>query len=140
MTTNSDITVFNKRYCKAERTEKFYSTKIKGVSFYSRKGTSFSGKNLSEDDGYVVRIPADADMSGKTYVDEMTYANLDDSSFSKYWTLQPGAIIVRGLVDMKTASEIDLRKSFSEIVTVKNYTDNRDRCSEALKHWRVGGE
>lgn len=140
MITNSDITVFNRRYCKEDRTEKLYGTKIRGVSFYSRKGTTFSNKDLSGDDSYIIRIPADADTSGKAYLDEMAYANLDDKSFSGYWTLQPGAIIVRGLVDIETASEIDLKKSFPEVVTVRNYTDNRDRCSDAMKHWRVGGE
>ena len=40
MTTNADITIFNKRYVREERTEKFVATQIRGVSFYSRKGTS----------------------------------------------------------------------------------------------------
>ena len=33
MIVNSDITVFNKRYDRAERTERFYGTQIRGVSF-----------------------------------------------------------------------------------------------------------
>ena len=37
MIVNSDITVFNKRYDRTERTERFYGTQIRGVSFYSGK-------------------------------------------------------------------------------------------------------
>ena len=44
MIVNSDITVFNKRYDRTERTERFYGTQIRGVSFYSRKGTSSGSK------------------------------------------------------------------------------------------------
>ena len=58
MIVNSDITVFNKRYDRAERTERFYGTQIRGVSFYSRKGTSSGSKELSKSDAYTIRIPA----------------------------------------------------------------------------------
>ena len=95
MIVNSDITVFNKRYDRAERTERFYGTQIRGVSFYSRKGTSSGSKELSKSDAYTIRIPADADTSGKKYADQKAYSELDDTVFSGYWTLQPGAIIVQ---------------------------------------------
>lgn len=63
MIVNSDITVFNKRYDRTERTERFYGTQIRGVSFYSRKGTSSGSKELSKSDAYTIRIPGDADTS-----------------------------------------------------------------------------
>ena len=140
MIVNSDITVFNKRYDRAERTERFYGTQIRGVSFYSRKGTSSGSKELSKSDAYTIRIPADADTSGKKYADQKAYSELDDTVFSGYWTLQPGAIIVQGLVDLETATETELRQSYPEVIFVRNLTDNRSRGSSSMKHWRVGGE
>lgn len=140
MMVNSDITVFNKRYDRTERTERFHGTKIRGVSFYSRKGTSSGNKELSKSDSYTIRIPADADTSGKEYVDQKAYSELGDDIFSGYWTLQPGAIIIQGLVDLETATETELRKLYPEVVFVRNFTDNRSRGSANMNHWRVGGE
>ena len=132
MIVNSDITVFNKRYDRAERTERFYGTQI--------RGTSSGSKELSKSDAYTIRIPADADTSGKKYADQKAYSELDDTVFSGYWTLQPGAIIVQGLVDLETATETELRQSYPEVIFVRNFTDNRSRGSSSMKHWRVGGE
>lgn len=140
MTKNSDITLFNKWYDKSERTERFFSTKITGVSLCSRKGTASGDKGLTEGDSYTIRIPADADSSGKTYVDPMMYVSLNEEEVAGYWTLQPGAIIVRGLSDLKEATETELQKAYPDVIFVKNYTDNRDRCSEFMRHWRVGGQ
>lgn len=83
---------------------------------------------------------ADADTSGKKYADQKAYSELDDKVFSGYWTLQPGAIIVQGLVDLETATETELRQSYPEVIFVRNFTDNRSRGSSSMRHWRVGGE
>ena len=57
MTTNADITIFNKRYVREERTEKFVATQIRGVSFYSRKGTSSGNQDRNVKDTYTIRVP-----------------------------------------------------------------------------------
>lgn len=140
MITNSDITVFNKRYDKAERTEWLYGTKIQGVSFYSRKAVSSADNQLSQNDSYTIRIPANADTDGKQYIEQQAYSSLNDEEFKQFWTLQPGTIIVAGLVDLETTTEVELQKAYPEVIVVKNYTDNRSRGSESMWHWRVGGE
>ena len=140
MTTNGDITIFNKRYDKTQRTERFFGTKISGVSLYFKKGVSSGDKQMSQSDRYTIRIPADADADGKQYVEQIAYASLPEEDFNKFWTIQPGALIVAGLVDQETATETELKQLFSDVINVTNFTDNRSRGSESMWHWRIGGE
>ena len=140
MTTNADITIFNKRYDRTERTERFYGTKIKGVSLYFKKGVSSGDGGMSQDDKYIIRIPIDADTGGKQYVGQQEYKELSEKEFNLFWTLQPGAIIVTGLVEQNTATETELMQNFQEVIVVTNFTDNRGRGSESMWHWRVGGK
>lgn len=140
MIVNADITIFNKRYVRADRTEKFVGTVIKGVSWYSRTDTAAGSEETSDRDSYAIRIPVSADMGGKEYADPKIYADMDDETASGYWTLQPGAIIVRGISDAAEATETELKRAFREVVFITNFTDNRDRCSPAMRHWRIGGE
>lgn len=140
MITNADITIFNKRYVREERTEKFVATQIKGVSFYSRKGTSSGNQDRNAKDTYTIRIPDTADTSGKAYAEQMEYSGMDDEKFPGYWTVQRGDIIVRGLSELEEATETELKQSYSDVITVTNFTDNRSRCSDCMMHWRIGGE
>lgn len=140
MIVNADITIFNKRYIREERTEKFVPTRIYGVSLYSKKGISSGDNELKESDTYTIRIPADADTEEKEYADQLSYKAMDDAIYPGYWTLQIGAIIVRGISDLETATETELREKYPDVILVTNFTDNRDRCSDFMKHWRIGGE
>lgn len=140
MITNADITIFNKRYVREERTEKFVGTQIKGVSFYSRKGRTSGDQERDVKDTYTIRIPDTADTSGKAYAEQMEYSGMDDETYSGYWTIQRGDIIVCGLSDLEAAMETELKQRYPDVVTVTNFTDNRSRCSDYMKHWRIGGE
>lgn len=140
MTTNTDITIFNKRYIPDERTEKLVSTHIYGVSLYAKKGASSGSGELKQGDSYVIRIPADAYAEGKEYAGQKEYEAMDDDVYVNYWTLDPGTIIVRGIIDLDSASETELKEKYQDVIFVTNFTDNRDFCSDFMKHWRVGGE
>lgn len=139
MTTNADITIFNQRYIKTERTEKFVPTVIRGVYLYFQKAVS-GGSDRKRSDSYTIRIPADADTDGKAYVGQKEYAAMDDETCAGYWTLQPGTLIVRGVVDLESATETELMKAFQDVITVANFLDNRSCGSKAVRHWRIGGE
>lgn len=139
MITNADITIFNKRYIREERREIFVATQIRGVSFFSRKGVSPGNQATDVNDTYTVRIPDTADMSGKSYVEQMEYSGMDDETYQNYWTIQPGAMIIRGLSSPETATETELKKRYPDVIYVTNFTDNRSRCSVGMRHWRIGG-
>lgn len=140
MITNADITIFNKRYVREERTEKFVATQIKGVSFHFRKGTSSGNQDRNARDTYTIRIPDTADTSGKAYAEQMEYSGMDDDTFPGYWTIQRGDIIIRGLSGCDTVTETELKQNYPDVITVDNFSDNRSRCSECMRHWRIGGE
>ena len=65
---------------------------------------------------------------------------MDDETYPGYWTIQRGDIIVCGLSDLEVATETELKQSYPDVVTVTNFTGNRSRCSDYMKHWRIGGE
>ena len=84
---------------------------------------------------------------------------MDDKEAKKHWTLQKGCYIIAGTVffgdDWKlddfdfssgviTAARIrdflDLLSYNHDIVNVTEYADNTTRGSDAVKHWRVGGQ
>lgn len=140
MIVNADITIFNKRYVREERTEKLVASRIHGVSLHLKKDTSSGDKELTKSDPCTIRIPIDADMEGKEYADQRSYEVMDDETYPGYWTLQSGAFIVNGLSDLETATETELREKYLDVIQIRNFTDNRDRCSDAMKHWRIGGE
>ena len=138
MIVNADITIFNKRYDATERTERFFPTPIKECSFVRRHGVISPNIELSLDETYAIRIPIDADFGGATYVDAMTYKGLADAA--GYWTIQTGDYVAKGTYSGGPMSETDIQKSFGEVAVVMNFTDNTDRPSDDMKHWRIGGK
>lgn len=140
MISNADITIFNKRLDTEQRTDMYYPTRIKGVSYYKRRGVSAGNQSMSTNNTHTIRIPIDADTEKKKYTDETTYKSLSADEFVKYWTIQPGAIIVKALVESDDpVREIELEEKYGEIIRVVDFTENTDRCSEQSKHWRIGG-
>ena len=138
MIVNADITIFNKRYDDTERTERFFPTPIKDCSFVRRHGVSDQSIELFLAESYMIRIPIDADFGGAQYVDAMTYKELADAT--GYWTIQAGDYVAKGTYSGNAMSETEIKQSFNEVAHVMNFTDNRDRCSEDMKHWRIGGK
>lgn len=71
-------------------------TKITGVSWYSTAAATVTTSGLLAADQYTVRIPVDADFSGKGYVNPIAYKTADPA---KSFTIQRGDVIVRGTID-----------------------------------------
>ena len=110
------------------------------MSFFKKKGAISGGQELNKSDAVTVRIPIDADMGGKTYIDAQAYEALSDDEIGRYWTLQVGALIVKGLVHGDDpVSEVELEQEGYDVIRIMNFTDNTDRATAVMKHWRVGG-
>ena len=87
MTINSDVTIFNLRIG-ADRREKFYATRILGVSWYESKGQVVSDTVRKGTAQCVIRIPYTAIVEGgKQYISEEEYKKLSDEDVEKYWTI-----------------------------------------------------
>ena len=132
---NETITVFNAVYDQNARNDVYHATVISGVSWFRRVETTVSNTGLESADMTVIRIPTDADFSGKTYVDPITYAQLED--VSGYFTFQQGDTIVKGTAQDGTRPA-ELHKQFHEAVTVLSVTD--DRRAPNAPHWRITGK
>lgn len=134
MVTNADITIFNRRVGES-REDVLIPTIIKGVSLYAKKDTT--GSNYVDDShSATIRIPANADCSGKQYIDAKQYEKLTD--WSRYWTLQADDIIVRGQIKETGLTQTDLTKGYDDVFLISGYSDNRSRGTKNSHHWRVG--
>ena len=100
MMTNSDVTIFNLRIG-ADRREKFYATRILGVSWYGSKAQVVSDTSRKGTAQCVIRIPYTATVEGeKQYISEEEYKKLSDEEAERYWTIQKNAYIVRGQLEV----------------------------------------
>lgn len=158
MIATDDVTIFNLRVG-TDRREKFYATRILGVSWYGIKGQSVSDTNRKEKAQCVIRIPVTATVEdGKQYISEEKYKKLSDEEAERYWTIQKNAYIARGeyvvtgqwLFDTFSfrqgiilKEEIEelakLRQHDEDFITITEYADNTLRGTDRTKHWRIGG-
>lgn len=137
MTINSDVTIFNLRIG-ADRREKFYATRILGVSWYESKGQVVSDTVRKGTAQCVIRIPYTATVEGgKQYISEEEYKKLSDEDVEKYWTIQKNAYIMRGTYEGEIPD--NPLKSVENLVTITEFADNTIRGTNRTKHWRLGG-
>ena len=137
MTINSDVTIFNLRIG-ADRREKFYATRIMGVSWYGTKGETVSDTDRKDKAKCVIRIPATATVeAGKQYISEEKYKKLSDEDVEKYWTIQKNAYIMRGTYEGEIPD--NPLKSIENLVTITEFADNTIRGTNRTKHWRIWG-
>lgn len=137
MTINSDVTIFNIRIG-ADRREKFYATRIMGVSWYGTKEETVSDTARKDKAKCVIRIPATATVeAGKQYISEEKYKKLSDEDVEKYWTIQKNAYIMRGTYEGEIPD--NPLKSIENLVTITEFADNTIRGTNRTKHWRIGG-
>ena len=129
---NEVITVLNEK--KDGDYGVYYPTVIAGASWFCKIAVSVEEYGVKFADLFTVRIPADADFGGKTYVDPIQYKALEE--VSGVFTLQPKDIIVRGIVTGDSHTFEDIKEQFVEAFTILSVTDNR---RARAKHWKVAG-
>lgn len=130
---NETITVFNPKLNTATGNDEYHGTVITGVSWFCEI-VSTVNEGLKAANKFTIRIPEDADFSGKTYADPLTYAGAED--VSGLFTLRNGDIVVRGAVTVTGLRPAELHKNY-EAFTILGVTDNR-RVPNA-PHWKVVG-
>lgn len=132
---NETITVFNKRLAAETGYDVYIPTVISGVSWFCEIASTVDASGLKAANKFTIRIPTDADFSGKQYVNPVDYPQSDETvSF----TLGNGDIIVKAAITDSGLKPSDLQKLYGEVVTVLGVTDNR-RTANA-PHWKVVGK
>ena len=131
---NETITVFNTSLDAETGYDTYIPTIIRGVSWYCEVASAVDSSGLKAADIFKIRIPVDADFSGKAYVKPAAYAGGDPTSV---FTLGQGDIIVHG-EEKASLNPAQLQEKYGEIVTILGVTDNTRRPH--AKHWRVTGK
>lgn len=142
MKTNGDITIFNKVYDPATRSEVFIGTVIRGVHIYNVKISNITSqtrdKQQTGKSSCAIRIPLNADTSGKKYAPEIDFKGAADKS--GLWTVQMGDVVVlEAASETELINEIDLLHNYNNVVVVGTFADNTTIGSDAVRHWRIGG-
>ena len=126
------ITVFNAALDEENGYDVYYPTVIKGVSWHCEIASTVSQTGLQAANLFTIRIPEDANFSGKKYARPAEYSDPE-----KQFTLQQGDIIVHAAVeDMLTPAQ--LQQAYGEIVTILGVTDSSRRPN--ARHWKVVGK
>lgn len=133
---NESITVYNAKLNKDTGYDEYHRTVISGVSWFCEIASNVDGKGLTAANKFIIRIPTDADFSGKTYLPAKAYA--ESTSPDSCFTLREGDIIVRGIAPELSPHPADLHSKYDEVVTILGITDNR-RGNHG-KHWKVVGK
>ena len=127
------ITVFNARLDEEKGYDVYIPTIIRGVSWFCEIASNVDSDGLKAANKFTIRIPRDADFSGKVYVDPAGYAQADPESM---FTLKQGDVIVHG-EEADSMLPSQLQKKYGEIVTILGVTDSTRRPN--AKHWKVVG-
>lgn len=128
------ITIFNISTDDNEGFDVYHPTVIHGVSWFCEIASVVDSSGLKAANRFTIRIPIDADFSGKTYVRPVDYASADPTTV---FTLKQGDIIVHG-AEAEALTPAQLQQKYGEIVTVLGVTDSRTRPN--AKHWKVVGK
>ena len=130
---NKTITVFNARMDAEDGYDVYYPTIIRNVSIYLQVASEVTLSGLNAANRVTIRIPVDADFSGKTYVKPVEYANADVSTA---FTLKQGDVIVEA-EESERLDPVQLKAKYGDVITILGVTDNRSR--PRAQHWKVVG-
>lgn len=131
---NETITVFNTRMDEEKGYDVYIPTVINGVSWHCDIASNVDSTGLKAANKFTIRIPIDADFSGKAYAEPSVYAGGDPTYL---FTLKNGDIIIKGAYDGTGLTLADIKAFAGDTVKVLGVTDNR-RAPHG-KHWKVVG-
>lgn len=129
------VTLYNAYYDKANDCTAYTRTVIRGASWYVHSKSTVDKDGLKAANEFIVRIPADADFGGKSYLPPSAFDTL--KSPSDVFTFKGGDFIVKGVCDDENPVPAHMRKAYDAVMTILAVTDNR-RAPNA-KHWKVVG-
>lgn len=132
MTTNADITIYNREYDSKSRIDIWHRTVIRNVWFYVDNKVSQTDSGLKSANICKIRIPEGSPEKG--YLDPENYAAAE--SKDTYWTLQEDDIVVQGVCLQDITRPANLQELHKKYWKVISWSDNRFGGSP---HWRIGG-
>lgn len=131
MTTNADITIYNRYYNQETRMDEYHRTVICGVWFFVDNKVQITDSSAQAADVYKVRIPLHANTGDAVYVPPDQYSGAPGT-----WTLQSDDYVCRGIVEKEIERPAELKKEQNQVFKITSWSDNR---FGGLPHWRIGG-
>lgn len=128
---NGCCTVFNRVYDKTSRLDKWVGTQINDVFWGDCKAANIIKAGLENADSAMIYIPFDCQKQYKK-------AKAFEESPEGYFTLRPGDLIVKGLVDFE-GTDTQIKAKFDDVVTITS-VDTMDYGSPDMQHWEVGAK
>ena len=119
---NETITVLNRRVNPDTRLDEWTPTVIRGVSWHIVANVTQAG--LKAADTATVRIPANADTGGRTYLTPQAYKAAE--SVSEAYTLARGDVLVRAEIT-ESMTPAQAQAAYEDVVTIISVTDNTRR-------------
>lgn len=134
MYANSNMTIYNKYFDKATRTDKYQRTVLYGVFWDDKKAVNRIQSGLQDADEVLIIIPFSVN-SDKQYISSKEFEKLEDRT--GYFTLSEGDRIVQGEIGFEITGKVsDLDKQY-EAFTITS-VDTKDFGSPHMRHWEVG--
>lgn len=136
MYTNSDCTVYNRRINHTTRQDVWDHTQIRGVFWDGNHEHKKADKGSVDACSVHVLIPANA-QTGKTYKSPKAYASAPSGAY----TLSPGDIIVKGLVNHNISANYtiaNLLRDCDDAYTIAFVEDNRYGSLD-MQHFAIKG-
>lgn len=130
------ITVFNAKLDRDSGNDVYFPTVISGVSWFFNAITTVDSSGLKAANQLTLRVPVDADFSGKTYLRPEEFAVTDAPNLA--FTFKAGDIVVHARVDDAGLRPSDLKAAGYEMATILAVTDNH-RAAHA-PHWKAIGK
>lgn len=131
-----EVTIFNKKYDETTRDYIYTRTYLIGVNLDLSKAANVIKSGLENANIGTLIIPEDVDSDNKIFTKPKEYKKAED--INTLWTLQPGDIIVAGIIDY-------IIKENNTITNLKNVYDDvyeivsvDTKLKGGLPHWEVG--
>lgn len=163
---NKAILLYNVKNDPETGYEVYCPTLITGVSYFTRTVIGLDKSGMMAGNLHTIRVPVEADFSGKQYVAPVDFKSSDPSTS---YTFAVGDIIVasalvedhdivdgdnnrirtpdghylvyeyiRGYADNRNLRPAEIQELFGDIVTVVGVTDNRG--ARFARHWKLEGK
>lgn len=130
---NETITVLNQKINPDTGDTEYYSTLIKGCSWFNEiAATVDPSTGLKAANKIVIRIPSNADTGGKMYIEPGRFQDADPS---RTFTLKNGDLILKGPGEVSGLLKSEILENH-QVMTVQRVTDNRRARAQ---HWKVVG-
>ena len=158
-----EVTIFNKKYDKSIKDDVYIRTYLVGVNLDLTKAVNVIKSGLENANAGTLVIPEDVESEEKLFLrpkeykrakvfnpltvsdvnksevnimDKIKVLSLENSE--EVWTLQPGDIIVSGLIDYVIKNENTIKKLRDEYDDVYEIVSVDTKLKGGLPHWEVG--